>query len=79
MTPAQLRMGRSATRLGVRELALLAGVTPATVTRFETERGGINMKTAAALQEALEKLGVVFIAKNGGPAGIRYDGDVAQE
>lgn len=73
MTPAQLRMARAAVRLGVRELAAAAGVTPATVTRFETEKGGINMKSQAALQGALEALGVAFVAKNGGPAGIRFN------
>lgn len=73
MTPSQLRMARAATRLGVRELAVLAVVSPATVTRFENERGGINMKSADALQEALEAAGVVFVSKNGGPAGIRYE------
>lgn len=72
MTPSQLRMARAAVRLGVRELAGLAGVTPATVTRFETEKGGINMKSATSLQSALESLGVVFVAKNGGPAGVRF-------
>lgn len=72
MNPAQIRMARAATRLGVRELAELAGVTPATVTRFETGKGGINMKTAAALKTALESVGVVFVPENGGPAGVRY-------
>ena len=80
MNPSQLRAARAAVRLGVRELAELAGVTPATVTRFETEKGGINMKSASAIQGALERLGVVFVSKNGGEAGIRYappdeDGD----
>lgn len=72
MTPAQLRMARAALRIGVRELATMAKVTPATVSRFETEKGGINMKTASALKSALEDAGIVFIAENGGPAGVRY-------
>lgn len=72
MTPSQLRAARAAVRLGVRELAEKAGVTPATVTRFETEKGGINMKSSAAIRGALEALGVVFVPENGGPAGIRF-------
>ncbi|QTN34669.1 helix-turn-helix domain-containing protein [Cognatishimia activa] len=73
MNSSQLRMARAATRLSVRELAELAGVTPATISRFETEKGGLQMKTVQSIQGALEKLGVVFVAKNGGPAGIRYE------
>lgn len=64
MTPKQLRMARAAVRLGVRELAELAGVAPATLTRFETEKGGMNMKSAQAIQTALEGLGVQFL-RNG--------------
>lgn len=63
MTSEQLRMARAATRLGVRELAGLAGVSPATVTRYEGGKGGINMRSAEAIKGALEALGVRFIAK----------------
>lgn len=62
MTSAQLRMARAALRLGVREVAELAGVTPATVTRYETEKGGLNMKSIAAIQGALEAQGIRFLA-----------------
>lgn len=62
MTPAQLRMARAGLRLGVRDVAKLAGVTPATVTRFETEKGGLNMKSLRAIQSALESEGVIFLA-----------------
>ena len=65
MTPAQLRMARAAVRLGVRELAELAGVTPYTVSRFETEQGGIRLDTAEKLKAALAKLGVRFTDERG--------------
>ena len=61
MTPGQVRMARSALRLGVRELAELAKVTPATVTRFETEKGGLQLSTAEAIRKALEAQGIQFL------------------
>lgn len=71
MTPAQLRMARSALRLGVRELADLAGVSFTTINRFETEKGGIQHSTAEAIRKALEAQGIVFIPENGGGPGVR--------
>lgn len=72
MTPAQLRMARAAVRLGVREIAEKAGVTPYTVSRFETEQGGLRLDTAEKLRAALEQLGVTFIpATAEGGAGVR--------
>ena len=61
MTPAQVRMARNALRFGVRELAEMAGVTPATVTRFETEKGGLQHSSAEAIRKALEAQGVQFL------------------
>lgn len=61
LTPAQVRMARNALRLGVRELAALADVTPATVTRFETEKGGLQHSSAEAIRKALEAQGVQFL------------------
>lgn len=65
MTPAQLRMARSALKIGVRDLAELADVTTATITRYENERGGINQATEAKLRTALEKAGVEFFGSTG--------------
>lgn len=61
MTPAQVRMARAALRIGVRELAQLAKVTPATITRFETEKGGLQHSSAEAIRRALEAEGVQFL------------------
>ena len=61
MTPAQVRMARSALRLGVRDLAALANVTPATVTRFETEKGGLQHSSAEAIRKVLESQGIQFL------------------
>lgn len=60
MTPAQLRMARAAVRLGVRQVADLAGVAPYTVTRFENEQGGLRQDTADKLRQALQAAGVRF-------------------
>ncbi|PHP27526.1 hypothetical protein CJ301_10220 [Limimaricola cinnabarinus] len=69
MTPAQVRMARAALRLGVRELAQLANVTPATVTRFETEKGGLQHSSAEAIRRALEAEGVQFLEEGAVSAG----------
>ena len=73
MTPAQLRMARAAVRLGVREVAELAGVTPYTVSRFETEQGGLRLDTSEKLKAALGRLGVKFINDDQGRACICYE------
>ncbi|WP_245427196.1 helix-turn-helix transcriptional regulator [Mesorhizobium sp. YM1C-6-2] len=54
-------MARSALKVGVRELAEMAGVTTATITRFENERGGLNAVTAQKLKAALTTAGVTFL------------------
>ena len=71
VTPAQMRMARSALKIGVRDLSTLAKVTTATITRYENERGGLHAETRDKLQIALENAGIIFIAENGGGAGVR--------
>lgn len=64
-------MARAALRLGVRDLAKIAGVTPATITRYENERGGMHAGTRDRIVAALETAGIVFIPENGGGPGVR--------
>jgi transcriptional regulator with XRE-family HTH domain len=72
ITPLQLRLARTALKLGVRDLAQAAGVSPTTVTRFESGRGGVHSGTLASLEVALESRGVVFVVADGtGSATIR--------
>lgn len=71
MDSAQLRMARAALKIGVRDLAKLAGVTTATITRFENERGGLNSVSSAKLKTALEAAGIIFIDQNGNGPGVR--------
>ena len=61
---AQIRMARAAARLGVRELGLIARVSPNTITRAEAD-GALNPSTIAAIQRALEAAGVEFLPDNG--------------
>lgn len=61
MTPEQLRMARNALRLGVRDLASMAGVSFTTVSRFETGKSGLQHATAEALRKALEAQGIQFL------------------
>ena len=72
MTPAQLRMARAAVRLGVREVAELAGVAPYTISRFETEQGGLRLDTSEKLKAALVGLGIRFTNDEQGRACICY-------
>ncbi len=61
MTPEQLKMARAMTKMGVRDLAKAADVAPATITRLETGKGGINMRSSDALRAVLEAQGVQFL------------------
>lgn len=70
-------MARAALKLGVRELAAAAKVSPATVTRIEADLPA-NASTLAAISAALEALGVEFIAENGGGPGVRLRKSGAQ-
>ncbi len=70
MTPAQIRMARAALKIGVRDLADMAGVTTATITRFENERGGLNSVSANKIKSALEAAGIIFIDQNGNGPGV---------
>lgn len=70
MNAVQCKMARTATGLGVRELAAKAGVSPNTVARLE--RGEeLKLSTVDTIRSALEDAGVEFIAENGGGPGVR--------
>ena len=71
LEPAQIKMGRAGLDWSARTLGEKAGVGLATVARFE-QGGGVTVKTLIKLEKALEKGGVIFIARdaNGGP-GVR--------
>lgn len=73
MNAAQCRMARAALRLGVRELAETARVSPTTVSKLE--RGeALHPRTVEAIRAALEAAGVEFISENGGGGGVCLKG-----
>jgi predicted transcriptional regulator len=61
-------MARAALQIGVRELATMAKVATATVTRLEAGQT-LKPRTIEAIQHALEKAGVEFT--NGDRPGVR--------
>ena len=73
LTSEQLRAARALLRLEQRALSEASKVSLATIKRLEAVRGGLiaNRLTIAALQNALEHAGVIFIAQNGGGPGVR--------
>lgn len=70
MLAVQCKMARVALGLGVRELAHLAMVAPATVSRLEAGEE-LKPRTVEAIRAALESAGVEFIPENGGGPGVR--------
>lgn len=70
MNSTQCKMARVAAGLGLRELAVLADVSPNTISRLE--RGEeLKQATKEIIRSALESAGVEFIAENGGGPGVR--------
>lgn len=63
-------MARAGLKIGVRDVAAIAKVSPATVTRIEADQPA-NASTLTAIRAALEAAGVEFIPENGGGAGVR--------
>lgn len=70
ISPAQCRMARAALQIGIRDIALLANVSPNTISRLE--RGeALFESTLNEIRTAFEAAGVEFIPENGGGAGVR--------
>jgi transcriptional regulator with XRE-family HTH domain len=71
MTPTQCRMARAALDWRTTDLARAARVGLNTVNRFEAGRDA-RISSVEKLRAALEAAGVLFIAENGGGAGVRF-------
>jgi transcriptional regulator with XRE-family HTH domain len=69
ITSEQIRMARAALRLGVRDLAKLADLSPMTITRLENGRSGGYAETIRKVQAALEAEGIEFT--NGDAPGVK--------
>jgi transcriptional regulator with XRE-family HTH domain len=72
MNGDQARMARAALKLGVRDVAALAKVSPNTVTRAEAGLP-VNNSTMEAIRRALEAAGVEFT--NGDEPGVKLRKD----
>lgn len=68
-------MARAALKIGVRDVAAMASVTTATLTRYENERGGMHADTRDKVQRALEAAGVIFIEGDDEGPGVRLRKD----
>ncbi len=73
ITPAQLRAGRGLLGLSQAEFAERAGLPVEAIAGAEADgEAGASVATVAALQTALERQGVTFLAANGGEGpGVR--------
>ncbi|WP_260011043.1 helix-turn-helix transcriptional regulator [Sulfitobacter sp. W074] len=61
MNGSQARMARALVKLGVREIASAAGVTPNTISRIENGSDA-KQSTINAVQTVYEDMGVKFLA-----------------
>lgn len=71
ITAAQIRAARGLIRWKQAELAAAAGLSLTALNNIEREAADPKASTLAALKRALEQAGVVFLAENGGGAGVR--------
>lgn len=71
MTPAQCRAARALLEMTQPELARRSGLGLSTIVDFEKMRRDVSTEAIGAIQRALERVGVVFIEKNGGGPGVR--------
>lgn len=67
-------MARVGLGLGVRQLAIVAKVSPTTIAKFEAGRE-LKARTIEDIAATLEGLGVLFIAENGEGQGVRFRKD----
>lgn len=71
ISAGQVRAARALVGLTREQLAHASGVPMRTVARMEMEEGTPRRRTLSAIRAALEAVGVVFIAENGGGPGVR--------
>lgn len=70
MNGIQSKIARVALSLSIKEIAKLADVSTNTISRHEAGEE-LKPRTIDAIQTALEKASVEFIAENGGGVGVR--------
>jgi transcriptional regulator with XRE-family HTH domain len=70
ITPGQCRAARALLDITQPELAEAAGLGLSTIVDFEKSRRDVS-RAVHAIQKALERAGIQFVAKNGGGPGVR--------
>jgi predicted transcriptional regulator len=73
ITSEQVRAARAILRIEQKDLAELSKVSLPSIKRLESQPGPLaaQARTIAAVREALEAAGVIFIAENGEGPGVR--------
>jgi hypothetical protein len=71
ITPGQCRAARALLDITQPELAALAELGLSTIVDFEKSRRDVSHAAVVGIAKALQKAGIVFIAKNGGGPGVR--------
>ncbi|AMN48224.1 hypothetical protein ACG33_14180 [Steroidobacter denitrificans] len=71
LTAAQCRAGRALIEWSAEQLSQASGIGLRTIVDFEARFHGPDSDTRSRIRTALEEAGVVFIAENGGGAGVR--------
>lgn len=71
ITPGQCRAARALLDITQPTLAELAGLGLSTIVDFEKSRRDVSRDAVHALQKALEKAGIQFIARDGAGPGVR--------
>ena len=78
MQPSTCRAGRGLIGWSQEQLAQAASVGLSTVRNYEAGRSTPVANNLTAIQSALEAAGVIFIAENGGGAGVRLRKNTAE-
>ena len=55
--PSQCRAARATLRIGLRDLAVLAGISAMTISRFENGHSSVTPQAVGAIRTALEREG----------------------
>jgi hypothetical protein len=71
ITASQCRAARALTEISRNMLAQRSGVDEVAIAGFERKISGLDDASVEKLEQALETVGALFIAENGGGIGVR--------
>lgn len=73
IAPLQIRLAKAALGMSNPELAKATGLHKNTLNAAEKPGANPSRSTLMQLRQYFESRGVVFVAQNGGPAGVRFN------